>query len=378
MNIKHKKANSLNTAFFKPTFLKATHLKVIALSMLSFSISACQNMNKLSSSLSIVQQGNFAAGGNVKQSIGQFDEIELFNPQGQTLHGDHASVFYQIPESAHPYPLVFLHGAGQSAKTWGTTPDGREGFQTIFLRQHFPVYLVDQPRRGQAGQSTVAENISAQTQDQAWFNMFRIGQYPNYFKGVQFAKDQATLNQYFRQMTPNTGAYDEQVISDAMVDVLKKSGDAVLITHSQGGGPGWWTAIKSDQVKGIVAYEPGSGFVFPENELPEDMSSGTGTLKPTAIKMADFQKLTKMPIIIYYGDNIPTEKNANPAQDNWRVRLKMAQLWVNKINQHGGKATLVHLPDIGVYGNTHFPFSDLNNAKIAQLLSVWLKENKLD
>lgn len=378
MNIKHKKANSLNTAFFKPTFLKATHLKVIVLSMLSFSISACQNMNKPSSSFSIAQQGNFAAGGTVKQSIGQFDEIELFNPQGQTLHGDHASVFYQIPKHARTYPLVFLHGAGQSAKTWGTTPDGREGFQTIFLRQHFPVYLVDQPRRGQAGQSTVAENISAQTQDQAWFNMFRIGQYPNYFKGVQFAKDQATLNQYFRQMTTNTGAYDEQVISDAMVDVLKKSGDAVLITHSQGGGPGWWTAIKSNQVKGIAAYEPGSGFVFPENELPEDMPSGTGTLKPTAIKMADFQKLTKIPIIIYYGDNIPMEKSANPAEDNWRVRLKMAQLWVNKINQHGGKATLVHLPDIGVYGNTHFPFSDLNNAKIAQLLSVWLKENKLD
>lgn len=108
------------------------------------------------------------------------------------------------------------------------------------------------------------------------------------------------------------------------------------------------------------------------------MPSGTGTLKPTAIKMADFQKLTKIPIIIYYGDNIPMEKSANPAEDNWRVRLKMAQLWVNKINQHGGKATLVHLPDIGVYGNTHFPFSDLNNAKIAQLLSVWLKENKLD
>lgn len=349
----------------------------------ALTISACSTTQHQSTALSIAQQGNFAAGGKVIQSAGQFDDKQLFNPQGQSLHGDHASVFYQIPEHARPHPLVFLHGAGQSAKTWGTTPDGREGFQTLFLRQHFPVYVVDQPRRGQAGQSTVAAEVPATTNDQAWFNMFRLGQYPNFFKGVQFSQDPTALNQYFRQMTPNTGAYDEQLISDAMVEVLKKSGDAVLITHSQGGGPGWWTAIKSNQVKGIVAYEPGSGFVFPENELPEPMSSATGTLSPTPVKMADFQKLTKMPIIIYYGDNIPTEKNGdagkqNAGQDNWRVRLKMAQLWVDKINQHGGQAQLVHLPDIGIYGNTHFPFSDLNNQQIAELLSQWLKQNKLD
>lgn len=345
---------------------------------MAVSISACSIHPHQSTVLAIAQQGNFAAGGKVIQSTGQFDDVQLFNPQGQTLHGDHASVFYQVPEHARPYPLVFLHGAGQSAKTWGTTPDGREGFQTLFLRQNFPVYVVDQPRRGQAGQSTVAAQLSATTNDQAWFNMFRLGRYPNFFNGVQFSQDPTALNQYFRQMTPNTGAYDEQVISDAMVEVLKKSGDAVLITHSQGGGAGWWTAIKSNQVKGIVAYESGSGFVFPENELPEPMPSATGTLSATPVKMADFQKLTKIPIIIYYGDNIPTEKSANAGQDNWRVRLKMAQLWVDKINQHGGNAQLVHLPDIGIYGNTHFPFSDLNSDQIAVLLSQWLKQNKLD
>ena len=344
----------------------------------ALTISACSTTPHQSSALNIAQQGNFAAGGKVIQSAGQFDDKQLFNSQGQTLHGDHASVFYQIPEHARPYPLVFLHGAGQSAKTWGTTPDGREGFQTLFLRQRFPIYLVDQPRRGQAGQSTVAIEIPATTNDQAWFNMFRLGQYPHFFKGVQFSQDPAALNQYFRQMTPNTGAYDEQVISDAMVEVLKKSGDAVLITHSQGGGPGWWTAIKSNQVKAIVAYEPGSGFVFPEDEIPADMPSATGTLTATPIKMAQFIKLTQIPIVVYYGDNIPTQVQDNAAQDNWRVRLKMAQLWVDKINQHGGKAELVHLPDIGIYGNTHFPFSDLNNQQIATLLSDWLKVNKLN
>lgn len=361
----------------KQTLLSASNKALIAIS-LATGISACTMNPQQSGVLKIAEQGNFAAGGTVIQSDGEFNPQKIFDPTGQTLHGDHASVFYQIPVNPRPYPLVFLHGAGQSAKTWGTTPDGREGFQNIFLRKDFPVYLVDQPRRGQAGQSTVAAELTAMTNDQAWFNMFRLGQYPNFFDGVEFSKNPEALNQYFRQMTPNTGAYDEQLISDAMADVLKKSGASILITHSQGGGPGWWTAIKSANVKAIVSYEPGSGFVFPENELPEAMPSLTGTLTPTPVTLEQFKKLTTMPIIIYYGDNIPTEASNNPGQDNWRVRLKMAQLWADKINQHGGNASVVHLPEIGVYGNTHFPFSDLNNQKIAELLSTWLEQQKLN
>jgi hypothetical protein len=51
----------------------------------------------------------------------------------------------------------------------------------------------------------------------------------------------------------------------------------------------------------------------------------------------------------------------------------MAMLWVAAINRHGGNATLVHLPDVGVRGNAHFPFSDLNNCEIARLMSTFLR-----
>ena len=40
--------------------------------------------------------------------------------------------------------------------------------------------------------------------------------------------------------------------------------------------------------------------------------------------------------------------------------------------------TLVHLPEIGIRGNTHFPFSDLNNVQIADLMSEFLKNKGLD
>ena len=78
-------------------------------------------------------------------------------------------------------------------------------------------------------------------------------------------------------------------------------------------------------------------------------------------------KLTKIPIIIYYGDNIPAKPMDNPGQDQWRIRLDMAKLWVEAVNRHGGDATVVHLPEIGIHGNTHFPFSDLNNLEDRRL-----------
>jgi hypothetical protein len=110
--------------------------------------------------LMIQDQGSFAIGGSVITAPGTFDPIKqgAYNPAGtdpagQTLHGDHSYVFYQVPVNARKLPLIFWHGHGQSAKTWETTPDGREGFQNIFLRRRFPVYLIDQPRRGRAARS---------------------------------------------------------------------------------------------------------------------------------------------------------------------------------------------------------------------------------
>jgi hypothetical protein len=68
---------------------------------------------------------------------------------------------------------------------------------------------------------------------------------------------------------------------------------------------------------------------------------------------------------MFYCDYIPAQPTANRGQDQWRVRLAMAKLWAQAVNQHGGDASVVCLPEIGIHGNTHFPFSDLNNIEIA-------------
>jgi len=352
---------------------------VLILNAAGIVASACTTVagNDRLAPLIIKEQGSFAAGGTVITAPGTYDARKQTS-DGQTYHGDHAYVFYQVPVNARKFPLVLLHGFGQFSKTWETTPDGREGFQNIFLRHGFGVYVIDQPRRGNAGRSTQPLNLTPTPDEQTWFNIFRVGIWPDYFPGVQFSRDPEALNQYFRQMTPNTGPFDGAVISDAVSALFNRIGPGILVTHSQGGGPGWLTAIKNRNVRAVVAYEPGSGFIFPNGEVPPSMPSAGGPLEATGVQLMEFMLLTKIPIVIYYGDNIPAEPMVVPSQDQWRVRLAMARLWADAVNGRGGDVTVVHLPDAGIRGNTHFPFSDLNNVEIADLLSKFLKEKGLD
>ena len=78
---------------------------------------------------------------------------------------------------------------GQFTKTWETTPDGRDGFENIFLRQRYSTYLIDEPHRGNAGRATTNGTIAAvpgpgATGEQGIFIRFRLGIWPNYFPNV--------------------------------------------------------------------------------------------------------------------------------------------------------------------------------------------------
>lgn len=345
---------------------KRTEIKsLIALGMsMLLLLAACSR----SLVLKITEQGSFAVGGTV-----------MTDSLGHTYHGDHAYVFYQKPADARKYPLVFAHGVGQFSKTWETTPDGREGFQNIFLRRGFSTYLVDQPRRGNAGRGTETVTLSPVFDEEVWFNRFRLGVWPDYFEGVQFCRDKDALDQYFRQMTPNVGSTDFEVYSDAYAALFDKIGPAVFVTHSQGGPVGWRTLLKTRNIKGIVSYEPGGGIPFPEGHVPEEGKILTLSRKTEGIEvpMSDFMAYTEIPIIVYYGDNLP-ETDERPELYEWTRRLHLMRKWAQMLNELGGDVTVVHLPEAGLHGNTHFPFSDLNNLEVADLLSAWLHEKNLD
>ena len=335
--------------------------------------------------LVIERQGSFAVGGTVITIPGNFDPIKqgAYNPSrndvtGQTLHGDHAVVYYQTPVDAKKYPLVFWHGHGQSSRCWQTTPDGREGFQNIFLRCKFPVYLIDQPGRGSAARSIKPVTIEATPDEPLWFGIFRLGEYPHFYPGIQFSKDPKALEQFFRQMVPNTAPYDAEVNVAAVDALFDTIGTGILVTHSQSGGLGWRTVLGNGNIKAVVAYEPNGEFIFPEGEAPTTIVLAGRTVTPPSVPLSEFLKFTKIPIVIYYGDYISDASSINPGQQQWRAFFEVAKQWRDLVNSHGGDVTLIHLPEIGIRGNTHFPFSDMNNIDIADLLSDWLKEKELE
>lgn len=93
----------------------------------------------------------------------------------------------------------------------------------------------------------------------------------------------------------------------------------------------------------------------------------------------EFAKITRIPIAVYFGDNISggTEPIENWGQDNWRVRKNLAEKWAKVVNAHGGDVTIVSLPEEGIKGSTHFMMADLNNKEVADHIEKWLRSKKL-
>ena len=327
-----------------------------------------------SDALVIAEQGIFSAGGTVIESDGTFDVSNYYTSrEGSTAHVDHANVLYQIPEDNTESPMVFLHGYGQSRMGWMTTPDGREGWSDMFLRMGHSVWLIDQPRRGEAGQTSVAGTMTTTPSDQTWYTQFRIGTYLNdeftYNEGSQFPQGEDVLDQFFRQMTPDTGMdsangdqnIDNTVVAQAVAaaidEIYERTGqDSILVTHSQGGLPGWEIPRYTDHVAAIVAIEPG-GAAEVDSEAYNAMLE------------------QDIPVTFYYGDYIGEEFTDVPAAAMWSMMAASADTFTEAYTAAGGNSTVVHLPDEGITGNDHFMFQDMNNDVIADHIENWIQEN---
>ncbi len=325
--------------------------------------------------LRIAKQGVFAAGGTVTEPVeGDYNPaLSWMDPTlaGTTAHIDHASVLYQIPADDNGHPIVYLHGYGQSRTGWMSTPDGRPGWSDLFLKMGHAAFLVDQPRRGEAGATA---QMTTDTLDvwegtnnykpgeQAWYTHFRIGLVaPERYEGSQFPEGDEAQNQFFRQMTPNTGSYDEALFGEALGAVLEEvrnmtGSKSIYITHSQGGRVGWATPV--DNIAAIVAVEPGG--------TPE-----IGSDEYNALLEA------KVPIAVYFGDYIDNGPEEIMSTGFWRGVRDGARAFAEQYNADGGDCTVFNLPDEGITGNSHFMFQEMNNDVIANHIEAWLAERGL-
>ena len=321
--------------------------------------------------LVIEKQGIFSSGGITTTSPGLFQPENQWEETGagQTSHTDHANVLYQIPHEGSGLPMVFLHGYGQSRMGWMTTPDGREGWSDFFLRKGHPVFLINGPRRGEAGATSVSGLISTKTLDQRWYTQFRIGRWEKgrsvTNQGSQFPNDDHSVDQFFRQMTPDTGMrsdmgadFDNDTAARALAasidDVFRMTGQkSIVVTHSQGGFPGWTAALYTSHIAAVIAIEPGSA---PEKDAPS------------------FSALLSqhIPMIIYFGDYIDNGDPSIPATSMWKSMRDRSYSFAKAYKDAGGDAQVIDLPQLGITGNDHFLFQDKNNLIIAGLVEQWI------
>ena len=160
--------------------------------------------------ITIAKQGHFTVGGVTIQREGEYDNRKFVGwveqeETGQSYRANHAFVDFQIPADAHRLPLVYVHGYGGSGVCWQMTPDGRDGFATLMLRRGWSSYVMDLPGRGACGKNIGDHCGQASVADEMfWFDIWRLGIWPNYNDGVQFPKDSVSLSQFFREMTPGS------------------------------------------------------------------------------------------------------------------------------------------------------------------------------
>jgi pimeloyl-ACP methyl ester carboxylesterase len=268
-------------------------------------------------------------------------------------------VHYQIPATtAGHHPLVLIHGCCLTGKTWETTPDGRMGWDEWFLRQGYPVYVIDQAWRGRSAASPAAINavktgkapsselpaVFSAGHEAAWA-IFRFGpKYPDTFPGEQFPLE--STGELWKQMVPDWLAAlptPNPTVPDLSA-LAKRLGGAILLSHSQSGiYPFQTAALSRDGVAGIVAVEPGA--------CPD----ASDDLKPYA----------GLPILVLFGDFVDQSPR-------WAPRLAGCRAFVAAANGAGGKAELIVLPEQGIHGNTHMMMQDRNNLEIAALIDQWI------
>src|SRR6266516_4098709 len=107
--------------------------------VLAIAIAGAAVQAKNPAPLSIARQGYLFTGGKYS------------NSNNRTAMSGQLYVEFQIPSNqTHPWPIVMIHGGGQTGTNFSGTPDGREGWAQYFLRQGYSVYVIDQPGRGRA------------------------------------------------------------------------------------------------------------------------------------------------------------------------------------------------------------------------------------
>jgi len=301
--------------------------------------------------LVLLKQGSFFVGGQTESTAPNSD-----------ITIDQMYVQYQIPEGAARHlPVVMVHGCCLSGKSWEETPDGRMGWNTYFVARHHPVYVVDQVSRARSGfDATIFSRVRSgalppsslpavlQVSHQSSWSIFRFGlAFGTPFPTGQFPIE--AVEGLYQQEIPDLNALlPAPNPTYANLSALASRLDgAVLMGHSESGFfPEFAALAGAAGIKALVTIEHNC------NTLTDDQIAA----------------LAKIPTLIVFGDFIELFPQ-------WVTASANCHSYADRITAAGGDVTFVHLPDIGILGNSHMMMLDKNNLQVADVILNWIEKH---
>jgi pimeloyl-ACP methyl ester carboxylesterase len=332
---------------------------------------------------------------------------------GKEVMGGAEYVEVMVPKKIRrAWPIVFLHGAGQTGTDWLQTPDGRAGWAYYFVKQGYVVYMVDYPARGRSayvpdidGPLTIR---TAPLLEKIWTDLTELGDWPQAKKYTQWPSDapnkgkmgDPVFDDFARtQVQFLAGESQDKLNLSAHIALLERIGTPViLITHSQGGGFGFQVAdARPNLVKAILTAEPGGppiqsvdtakqeytgkpSFVWGVTNLPVKYDPPISDAKDLQVELE--AKPDGAGLVPCWLQKEPAHKLVNlqgiPVLDvsaeasYHRVFDSCDAKW---LTQAGVKTTYVKLEDVGFAGNAHEMMLEKNSDGIAKFFENWIEKN---
>jgi alkylhydroperoxidase/carboxymuconolactone decarboxylase family protein YurZ/pimeloyl-ACP methyl ester carboxylesterase len=309
-------------------------------------------------------QGSFFVGGEKAEQT----QVELggLGPGGH-ITVNQMYVRYMVPQGGDGnVPVVMVHGATLTGKSWETTPDGRMGWDEYFVRKGHPVYVPDQVGRGRSGfNQAVLNNVRAGSapasnlppwlrfSDEVVWPNFRFGSAP----GVPYADSQfpvTAVDELSKQGVPDMsfGLPRPNPTLKPLSDLATQLKGVVLMGHSQSGPfPLEAALLNPAAAKGLVLVEPGR---CPDTYTDQQITT-----------------LAKIPILAVFGDHrdTPTGISTRPS---WQLSFESCQALIGRLKAAGGDAEMLKPPERGIRGNSHMIMQDKNHLQIADLILQWI------
>src|SRR4051795_10480576 len=261
-------------------------------------ILCCAAMPALTADEDIVLRGmgSFHVGGRVAEVSGKAVRMIVRQPGGPQTKLDpngqymveQMYVQYFLPRQRKgKLPLLMWHGGGLTGVTYESTPDGREGWLNMFVRNGWDVYVSDAVERGRAGWAMpeVFEGEPVFLTVNVPWSGWRFGDPRSWdadpakrkpYPGSQFPLE--AYDNLIKQMVPRWTTTNKPIMA-AYNQLVDKVCPCVLLVHSQSGTFGYEAALANpDKVKALVIVE--------------------GTIRGNADSAA---KLKDVPILVVYG-----------------------------------------------------------------------------